>query len=79
MAIKPPENHTKRLNSIDFGFKKIMDSAMNIDKLNLVTLYFLELIKSSCKKTDDAKFNIIFFFPQYLTLFINSNSTQCVP
>ena len=28
---------------------------MNIDKLNLVTLYFLELIKSSCKKTDDAK------------------------
>ena len=52
---------------------------MNIDKLNLVTLYFLELIKSSCKKTDDAKSNIIVFFPQYLTLFINSNSTQCVP
>ena len=35
---------------------------MNIDKLNLATLYFLELIKSSCKKTDDAKSNIIVFF-----------------
>ena len=55
MAIKPPENHTKRPNSMDFGFKKITDCATNINKLNLVTLYFLELIKSSCKKTDDAK------------------------
>ena len=62
MAIKPPENHTKRPNSMDFGFKKITDCAMNINKLNLVTLYFLELIKSSCKKTDDAKSNIIVFF-----------------
>ena len=62
MAIKPPENHTKRPNSIDFGFKKITDCAMNINKLNLVTLYFLELIKSSCKKTDDAKSNIIVYF-----------------
>ena len=37
-AIKPSENHTKRPNRIDIGHEKIVDFAMNIDKLNLANL-----------------------------------------
>ena len=34
----PSENHTKRSNSMDFGYEKIMDFAIDIDKPNLANL-----------------------------------------
>ena len=34
----PSENHTKWSNSMVFGFEKILDSAMDIAKLNLANL-----------------------------------------
>ena len=35
---KPSENHTKRLNSMDFGLEITMVLAMNIVKLDLANL-----------------------------------------
>ena len=35
---KASENHTKRSNSMDFGFNIMIDFTMNIDKLNLANL-----------------------------------------
>ena len=35
---KPSENHTKRSNSMDFGFNIMIDFTLNIDKLNLANL-----------------------------------------
>ena len=35
---KASENHTKRLNSMDFGFNIMIDFTLNIDKLNLANL-----------------------------------------
>ena len=35
---KPSVNHTKRSNSMVLGFEKIIDSTMDIDKLNLANL-----------------------------------------
>ena len=38
IGCQPSENHTKRSNCIDFGFEKIMDLTMDIDKFHLANL-----------------------------------------
>ena len=38
IGCQPSENHTKRSNCIDFGFEKIMDLTMDVDKFHLANL-----------------------------------------